>query len=102
MTKLQIEILKKKKLRADVIEALYSYYGEDISLSVLKGALPLSGMLKEEDLRQVIYYLGGVEKKYIHLELNKDDYMSSLIWLTPRGVNLAEKDITDVGVKVYE
>lgn len=94
----RMDILKKKALRKDIIEALYRFYGEDISLAVLKGALPLSGMLSEAQIKASIYYLGGEEKRYVHLELNKNDYMSSLVWLTPRGVNLAEGDIADVGV----
>ena len=102
MEPMKIEILKKKKLRGDMIEVLYRFYGEDISLAVLKGALPLSGILTEAQIKQAIYYLAGAEKRYIHLELNKNDYMSSLIWLTPKGINLVEGDIEDAGVTTDE
>ncbi len=92
------EILKKKELRGNIIEQLYRFYGEDINLSILKAALPLSGTLTEAELKSAIYYLGGRDKEYIHLTLDRTDYMESLIWLTPRGVNLAEGDIKDIGV----
>ena len=49
-----------------------------------------------------MYYLGGEEKRYIHVEVNKDNWMDSLIWLTPAGVNLAEGDIRDMGVELDE
>lgn len=93
-----LDVLKKKELRKTVIERLYTFYGEDISLSVLKASLPLSGTLTEAELRSALYYLGGGGKEYIKVILNKGSYMDSLIWLTPKGVNLAEGDITDVGV----
>lgn len=93
-----LEILKKKELRKNIIDQLYRFYGEDINIAILKASLPLSGMISEADIKSAIYYLGGSEKKYIHLELNKINYMESLIWLTPKGVNLAEGDIEDVGV----
>jgi hypothetical protein len=100
MNRTFLDILKTKEFRGNIIETLYRYYGEDISLSVLKAALPLSGLLKDTDIRSAIYYLGGREKEYVHLELNKSNYMDSLIWLTPKGINLAEGDIVDVGVKI--
>ena len=99
---LAIEILKKKELRGNIVEQLYRFYGEDISLSVLKASLPLSGTLTEADMKSAIYYLGGVEKGYVHLVLDPRNYMDSLIWLTPRGVNLAEGDLKDVGVAMNE
>lgn len=99
---LAIEILKKKELRGNIVEQLYRFYGEDISLSVLKASLPLSGTLTEADMRSAIYYLGGAEKGYVHLVLDPRSYMDSLIWLTPRGVNLAEGDLKDVGVAMNE
>lgn len=93
-----LDIIKTKQLRGNIVEALYRYYGEDISLSILKASLPLSGLMTDAVMKSAIYYLGGREKEYVHLELNKGNYMDSLIWLTPRGVNLAEGDLEDVGV----
>lgn len=93
-----LDILKKKELRGSIIERLYGFYGEDISISVLKASLPLSGVLTETDLKSALYYLGEIGKEYIRVVVNKSCYMDSLIWLTPKGVNLAEGDMEDVGV----
>lgn len=93
-----LDILKKKELRGSIIERLYGFYGEDISISVLKASLPLSGVLTETDLKSALYYLGGIGKEYIRVVVNESCYMDSLIWLTPKGVNLAEGDMEDVGV----
>ena len=93
-----LDILKKKELRGSIIERLYGFYGEDISISVLKASLPLSGVLPEIHLESALYYLGGIGKEYIRVVVNKSCYMDSLIWLTPKGVNLAEGDMEDVGV----
>lgn len=97
-----LDIIKTKQLRGNMIEALYRYYGEDISLSVLKASLPLAGLIKDTEMKSAVYYLGGKEKEYVKLVLNKTNYMDSLIWLTPRGVNLAEGDLQDVGVVIDE
>lgn len=97
-----LDIIKTKQLRGNMIEALYRYYGEDISLCVLKASLPLAGLIKDTEMKSAVYYLGGKEKEYVKLVLNKTNYMDSLIWLTPRGVNLAEGDLQDVGVMIDE
>ena len=52
--------------------------------------------------RQMNYYLGGEEKRYVHVELSGDNWMDSMIWLTPKGVNLAEGDVEDMGVVIDE
>lgn len=93
-----IEITRAKALRGNIIEKLYSSYGEDISLSVLKGLLRYTSECREIDIKKAIYYLGGENKRYVKLQLNEDNYMESKIWLTPLGVNLAEGDLKDVGV----
>lgn len=97
-----IEVTKAKALRGNIIEKLYSSYGEDISLSVLKGLLRYTSECRELDIKKAIYYLGGEGKRYVKLLLNEDEYMESKIWLTPVGVNLAEGDLKDVGVDLYE
>ena len=51
---------------------------------------------------KAICYLGGEEKRYIHVEVNTENWLDSLIWLTPKGVNLAEGDIEDMGVVIDE
>lgn len=80
-----LDIIKTKQLRGNMIEALYRYYGEDISLSVLKASLPLAGLIKDAEMKSAVYYLGGKEKEYVKLVLNKTSYMDSLIWLDAEG-----------------
>ena len=66
-----IRITEAKLLRGSVIEKLYLTYGTDIRISALKNALRSKGYLPEEDLKKVIFYLGGEGKRYIHVEVNK-------------------------------
>lgn len=94
----QLKVAEAKLLRGAVISKLYMTYGTDIRISGLKNLLRSKGFVQDEELKKTIFYLGGDGKKYIHVEVNKDEWRDSLIWLTPAGVNLAEKDIEDVGV----
>ena len=98
----EIKVQEAKVLRGDIIEKLYFYYGKDIKIAVLKGTLRAKGFVSDEEIKKAIYYLGGEEKRYIHVELDKENWTDSLIWLTPAGVNLAEGDITDIGVILDE
>lgn len=98
----EMEAAKAKVLRGDIIEKLYTYYGNDIKIAVLKSALRANGFVDDAEIRKAIYYLGGEGKRFIHVEINKDKWMDSLIWLTPAGVNLAEGDIDDMGVEIDE
>lgn len=93
-----IKITEAKLLRGSVIEKLYLTYGTDIRISALKNTLRSKGYIQDDELKKVIFYLGGEGKKYIHVEVSKDNWTDSLIWLTPAGVNLAERDIEDIGV----
>jgi len=97
-----MEIAKTKVLRGDIIESLYRYYGTDIRIAVLKSTLRAKGFVEDKDIQKAVYYLGGEGKRYIHVELNHDNWMDSLIWLTPAGVNLAEGDLEDKGVEIDE
>ena len=97
-----MEAAKAKVLRGDIIENLYRYYGTDIRIVVLKSALRTQGFVEDQEIRKAIYYLGGEDKRYIHVEVNVENWMDSLIWLTPAGVNLAEGDIEDKGVVIDE
>ena len=45
---------------------------------------------------------GTLLKGTVSYSMDKENWMDSLIWLTPAGVNLAEGDITDVGVIIDE
>lgn len=94
----QLKVAEAKLLRGAVISKLYMTYGTDIPISSLKNLLRSKGFIQDEDLKKTIFYLGGDGKKYIHVEVDKDEWRDSRIWLTPAGVNLAEKDIEDVGV----
>lgn len=93
-----IKVAEAKLLRGSMIKNLYLTYGTDIRIAALKNALRSKGYFKDEELKKAIFYLGGEGKKYIHVEVNEDNWTDSLIWLTPAGVNLAEKDIEDIGV----
>lgn len=94
----QVKVMEAKLLRGAVISKLYRTYGTDIRISGLKNLLRSKGYIQEDELRKVIFYLGGDGKRYIHVEVDKDDWRDSTIWLTPAGVNLAEKDLEDIGV----
>lgn len=100
----QMEISRAKLLRGSIIKKLYEFYGDDITLEVLKGVLRMNsyGYDIEKEIRKAIYYLGGEDKRYVKLVLDEENYMSSMIWLTPRGVNLAEGDLNDIGVDQNE
>lgn len=95
-----LEVNELKLLRGDIIEALYRTYGTDIRIAALRNALRSKGLIPGDQLRKCIYYLGGEGKRYIHVEVNKENWMDSMIWLTPAGVNLAEGDSEDVGVLI--
>ena len=97
-----LKVTKAKELRKKIIEKLYTSYGEDINLEVLRGLLRYTGNVQELEIKKAIYYLGGEGKRYVKLQLDEDNYMNSKIWLTPAGVNLAEGDITDIGVELHE
>lgn len=98
----EMDVAKAKIFRGDIIEKLYCYYGQDIKISVLKAALRVKGYFDDTEIQKAIYYLGGEEKRYVHVEVNKENWMDSEIWLTPKGVNLAEGDIKDTGVVIDE
>ena len=69
---------------------------------MLKSALRVKGYVNDDEIKKAIFYLGGDGKRYIHVEVNNENWMYSVIWLTPMGVNLAERDIEDKGVNLDE
>ena len=69
---------------------------------MLKSALRVKGYVNDDEIKKAIFYLGGDGKRYIHVEVNNENWMDSVIWLTPMGVNLAERDIEDKGVNLDE
>lgn len=94
----RLEVNELKLLRGDIIETLYRTYGMDIRIAAIRNALRSKGLIPEDQLRKCIYYLGGEGKRYIHVEVDQENWLDSMIWLTPAGVNLAEGDLEDVGV----
>lgn len=98
----KVEVAKAKALRGNIIEKLYACYGDDITVSNLKQLLSYNGYNSDKEIRKAVYYLTGAQKEYVKLVYDKDNYMNSLIWLTPRGVNLAEGDEKDMGVVMDE
>lgn len=98
----RLEIADRKVLRGNVVEKLYANYGEDIRIATLKNLLRVGGLVTEEELKKAIFYLCGEGKRYIHVNVNEDNWLDSTIWLKPAGVNLAEGDIEDVGVEIDE
>lgn len=98
----RLKTAEAKILRGDIVEKLYLYYGTDIKIAVLKSALRTKGFVDDVEIKKAIFYLGGEGKKYIHVEVNRDNWTDSLIWLTPAGVNLAEGDREDIGVIIDE
>ena len=97
-----MEVSERKVLRGNVIEKLYGYYGEDLRIAILKNLLRTTGLVTEKELQKAVFYLGGEGKRFVHVEVNEDNWLDSPIWLTPAGVNLAEGDITDIGVEMNE
>ena len=98
----KLAVSEAKVLRGDVIEKLYMTYGTDIRIAALRNALRSKGLMPEDSLKKCIYSLGGEGKRYVHVEVDKENWLDSLIWLTPAGVNLAEGDLEDVGVILDE
>lgn len=94
----EMQVSERKVLRGDVIEKLYKNYGTDLRIAVLRNLMRAGGFVTEGELQKAIFYLGGEEKRYIHVEVNEDNWLDGKIWLTPKGVNLAEGDIKDIGV----
>ena len=98
----KLEVAKAKLLRGNIISKLYDFYGDDITVATLKQVMSYGGYNSDKDIKRAIYYLTGPSKRYIKLVYNKYNYMDSLIWLTPEGVNLAEGDLEDIGVELDE
>lgn len=98
----QLKVMEAKLLRGAVISKLYSVYGTDIRISALKNMLRSRGFVLEDEIRKAVYYLGGRrdedQEGYIHVEVNEENWLDGIIWLTYKGVNLAERDREDMGV----
>lgn len=94
----KVEILKAKKLRADILENLYQLYPQSVAAGTIRKLLRYKDYNPETEIRKAIYYLEG--KGYIAFEGNEEGYWDSGVVLTPLGINLAEGDMEDVGVSL--
>ncbi len=95
----ELEIAKAKELRGDIIERLYAVYPGGVSVGTLKSLLRYKSINSESDIRKALYYLE--EKEYITATEN-ENYLDITVNLTPKGINLAENDLDDVGVDIDE
>lgn len=98
----QLKVAEAKLLRGAVISKLYDVYGTDIRIRALKNMLRPRGFVLDDEIKKAIFYLGGKhgpdELRYTHVEVNEDNWLDWIIWLTPDGVNIAERDRKDIGV----
>jgi hypothetical protein len=58
--------------------------------------------ITDQGIKKAINYLSGDKKEYIKVALNNESYWDSIVRLTPAGINLAERDVDDLGVMIDE
>lgn len=93
----RLEVTRAKELRNDIILRLYSIYPGEMSLVTLRNIMRYKSYTSENDIKKAIYYIEG--KGYVtRLLPETGDEWEAVIILTPKGINLAEGDILDVGV----
>lgn len=103
----RLEITRAKELRNDIISRLYTIYPNDTALLTLKNLLRYKSYHSENDIKKAVYYLEG--RGYIAVGFPANEFagnrtaiqteeQENVIRLTPKGINLAEGDIEDVGV----
>jgi len=97
-----ITISKTKSLRGDIIKNLYDIYDMPIPMNKVNGLLRYKNYYSNENIKKAITYLAGSKKEYLTIDTNEKDYWASFVQLTPKGVNLAEGDISDLGVILSE
>jgi len=97
-----LDIVQAKLLRGYIIKRLYDMYGMPITVADLKGLLRYKQIYHEDDIARALKYLSGKEKEFIVIDIDNDSYLRSFVELTPKGVNLAEADIDDMGVTINE
>lgn len=73
-----------------------------LTIKTLKNLLRHRGYNSDRDITRAINYLPGKGKAFIDVNAINEENQSTTIDLTPLGVNLAEGDITDVGVILSE
>ena len=97
----KLNIAKAKELRGEIIRRLYDLYGSPVQLSSLGTLLRYKSYNSREDIGKAVRYLSGAKKEYLEVDVNEKDYWASFVQLSPTGVNLAEGDLTDMGV-IYD
>lgn len=98
----RLEIAQAKELRAEIINTLYAFYSESITLNTIKNLLKYKKYYSDKDVRRAVCYLSGANKEYLCVVINTEEYWDSMVQLTPAGVNLAEGDVKDTGVLINE
>jgi hypothetical protein len=98
----KLNIAKAKALRGDIIKNLYELYDMPIPLSKIEDLLRYKSFYSRDDIGKAVAYLSGIKKEFVTVRINEKDYWASFIKLTPTGINLAEGDITDMGVQFSE
>jgi len=98
----KLDLAKAKELRGEIIKRLYDCYVDPVRIVSVNSLLRYKGYYSKDDIKRAINYLTGPKKEFIHVVYNEDDYWNSFIQLTPAGINLAEGNITDMGVLFHE
>ena len=96
----QVEVMKNKRLRGQVLRTLTLFYPSKVDVSGVKSALLTRGMVISADISKVLHYLQ--DKGYIKTSESKISEFedSDLIELTAKGVDLIEGTIDDPGVDI--
>lgn len=94
-----LEVAQAKELRGDIIKTLYAVYPQTVTAATLRSMLRYKGINSDMDIKRALYYLEG--KRYISVKIEEEYWNSSLV-LLPSGINLAEEDYEDIGVKIDE
>lgn len=96
----QVEVMKNKRLRGQVLRTLTLFYPSKVDVSGVKSGLLTRGMVISADISKVLHYLK--DKGYIKTSESKITEFedSDLVELTAKGVDLIEGTITDAGVDI--
>lgn len=96
----QVEVMKNKRLRGQVLRTLTLFYPSKVDVSGVKSALLTRGMIISADISKVLHYLQ--DKGYIKTSESKITEFedSDLVELTAKGVDLIEGTIADAGVDI--
>jgi len=91
-------IAKAKELRGEIIRQLYICYGTPTPISSINTLLRYKNYYSKDDIQKAIQYLAGAKKEFVEATADEPDGDVAFVNLTPTGINLAEGDISDMGV----